>query len=287
MSSFSVDNPRVAGSENMLAIREASRLRRIQKIRLQRYLLHSLQVIIVAALLLLWEWGAKTGRISPFLFASPGMIWDVLVQRWQSGELVTDIQVTFAETLSGFAIGAVGGALLGLLLWYSRFVADLTAPFIAAIGSIPVLAIAPITIIWFGTEMTSKVVIVAFSCVVVSLTTAYQGAQRTDPDLLNLMRSFNAPRSAIFFKLVVPSAMVWILSGLRLNAGFALIGAIVGEYISSEAGVGHMILLGSSNFSINLVLAGIFTVMLMTLVLLKAVGLLERTLLSWEKGNAK
>lgn len=287
MSSFSVDNPRVAGSENMLAIREASRLRRIQKIRLQRYLLHSLQVIIVAALLLLWEWGAKTGRISPFLFASPSMIWDVLVQRWQSGELVTDIQVTFAETLSGFAIGAVGGALLGLLLWYSRFVADLTAPFIAAIGSIPVLAIAPITIIWFGTEMTSKVVIVAFSCVVVSLTTAYQGAQRTDPDLLNLMRSFNAPRSAIFFKLVVPSAMVWILSGLRLNAGFALIGAIVGEYISSEAGVGHMILLGSSNFSINLVLAGIFTVMLMTLVLLKAVGLLERTLLSWEKGNAK
>ncbi|WP_407311644.1 ABC transporter permease [Pseudomonas sp. nanlin1] len=265
--------------------REQARGRRLRRERQRRYLLVSLQVGIVVLLLMLWEWAAHTGLISRFLFASPSMVWDVLMQRWSSGELLNDVRVTTLETLIGFAIGAFGGAVLGLLLWYSRFIAELTAPFIAAIGSIPVLAIAPITIIWFGTEMLSKVVIVAFSCVVVSLTTAYQGAQRTDPDLLNLMRSFNAPRRAIFFKLVVPSAMAWVIAGLRLNAGFALVGAIVGEYISSEAGVGHMILLGSSNFGINIVLAGIAVVMVMTLVFVKLVGLLERYALSWERGE--
>ncbi|WP_312666066.1 ABC transporter permease subunit, partial [Pantoea sp. CTOTU49201] len=146
-----------------------------------------------------------------------------------------------------------------------------------------VLAIAPMTIIWFGTEMLSKVVIVAFSCVVVSLTTSYKGAMRTDPDLINLLRSFNAGRGTIFFKLVVPSAMLWVLSGLRLNVGFALVGAIVGEYISSDAGVGHMILLGSSNFGMNIVLAGIVLVMLMMLCFNALVAFLERLILSWDR----
>ncbi len=249
----------------------------------RRYVLLALQVAIVAALLLYWEIGAREGFISKFLFASPSMVWDVLVQRFRSGELFTDIGTTALETVIGFVIGAIGGSILGLLLWYSKFISDLTAPFIAAIGSIPVLAIAPITIIWFGTDMLSKVVIVAFSCIVVSLTTSYKGAVRTDPDLINLMRSFDASRSKIFIKLVVPSAMLWVVSGLRLNVGFALVGAIVGEYISSDVGVGHMILLGSSNFGMNIVLAGIVLVMLMMLVFNVVVMFLERLILSWER----
>ncbi|MEJ5113680.1 ABC transporter permease [Erwinia billingiae] len=249
----------------------------------RRYILLFLQLAIVVALLGGWELGVRAGSISKFLFASPSMVWEVLVERFHSGELFNDIWITAQETLIGFAVGAIGGSVLGLLLWYSKFISDLAAPFIAAIGAIPVLAIAPMTIIWFGTEMTSKVMIVAFSCVVVSLTTSYKGATRTDPDLINLLRSFDASRSVIFFKLVVPSAMLWVVSGLRLNVGFALVGAIVGEYISSDAGVGHMILLGSSNFGMNIVLAGVVLVMIMMLVFNGLVALLERLILSWER----
>ncbi len=249
----------------------------------RRYTLIILQIAIVTCLLGGWEWGARSGSINPFLFSSPSQVWEVLVTRFQSGEMLTDIRVTASETLIGFAVGAIGGSALGLLLWYSRFISDLAAPFIAAIGAIPVLAIAPITIIWFGTEMLSKVVIVAFSCVVVSLTTSYKGALRTDPDLINLLRSFNAGRGTIFIKLVVPSAMLWVLSGLRLNVGFALVGAIVGEYISSDNGVGHMILLGSSNFGMNIVLAGIVLVMLMMLCFNALVAFIERLILSWDR----
>ena len=249
----------------------------------RRYTLIILQAAIVIGLLGGWEAGVRSGNINAFLFSSPSQVWEVLINRFHSGELITDIKITALETVIGFAVGAIGGSVLGLLLWYSRFISDLAAPFIAAIGAIPVLAIAPITIIWFGTDMLSKVVIVAFSCVVVSLTTSYKGAQRTDPDLINLLRSFNAGRGTIFLKLVVPSAMLWVLSGLRLNVGFALVGAIVGEYISSDNGVGHMILLGSSNFGMNIVLAGIVLVMLMMLCFNAVVALIEGLILSWDK----
>lgn len=265
--------PRQQGSLTTLFRNETAR----------RYSIVALQVLIVAGLLIYWEYGARSGAISSFLFSSPSQIWDVLVQRVDSGELLLDIETTTTEVLVGFVIGAVGGSVIGLSLWYSRFLSDLVAPFIAAIGSIPVLAIAPITIIWFGTDMLSKVMIVAFSCVVVSLTTSYRGAMRTDPDLINLMRSFNASRTMIFTKLVVPASMTWVVSGLKLNVGFALVGSIVAEYISSEAGVGHMILLGSSNFGMNIVLAGVTLVMVMMLVFNALVSLLERAILSWER----
>jgi NitT/TauT family transport system permease protein len=246
-------------------------------------LLVTLQVVIVVAFLGLWQIAGSAGWVSTFLFSSPTGIAEVLWRAASSGQLLTDVLTTAEETVIGFAVGAVGGSLIGLLLWYSRFVADLTAPFIAAIGAIPVLAVAPIMIIWFGTGILSKVVIVAFSCIIVSLTNSYRGAQRVDQDLLNLMRSFGASQSQKFTRVVVPGAMTWVVNGLKLNVGFALIGAIVGEYISSNAGIGHMILLGSGSFQMNVVLGGVVVVMAMVLVFSVLVGGLERLLLRWER----
>lgn len=248
-------------------------------------LLATLQILIIAGLLAAWEIGARTGAIDSFLFSSPSAVYQTLIDRFSSGKLVTDINRTLTEVVVGYLIGAVGGSLLGLGLWYSRFVADLSAPFIAAIGAIPVLAVAPMTIIWFGTGMTSKVMIVAFSCIVVALTNAYRGAQRADSDQIDLMRSFGASKHQIFSKVIAPGALPWIVQAMKLNVGFAVVGAIVGEYISSDAGVGHMIQLGSSNFTVHIVLAGLAVVMVMVLVLNYFVNMLERVLLSWEKAK--
>ncbi|MGB3480705.1 MAG: ABC transporter permease [Mycobacterium sp.] len=237
-----------------------------------------LQILIVVGLLAAWEIGAALGAIDTFLFSSPSRIAEVLVRRADSGLLWTDIGVTLMETVLGYLVGAVGGSILGLALWYSSFVAGLTRPFIAAIGAIPILAIAPLIIIWFGTDIISKIVIVALSCVVVSLTNAYRGAQEVDQDWINLMRSFGATKTQTFFKVIVPGAGPWVMQGLRLNVGFAIVGAIVGEFISSSSGIGHMIVQGSATFSLSTVFAGLFIVILMVGFLTLVMRLVERIL---------
>ncbi|MFC7401958.1 ABC transporter permease [Citricoccus sp. GCM10030269] len=241
------------------------------------------QLAILIVTLALWEILAQAGVVSTFLFASPTLIWQALVQQAGAGTLVSDFLLTMQETVFGFLLGAVGGSLLGLVLWYSRVVARVSAPYIAAIGAIPVLAVAPLIIIWFGTGMLSKVVIVAFSCVVVSLTNAYRGALDVDQDELNLMRSFGASRHQIFTKVVVPSSMTWVVSGLKLNVGLAVIGAIVGEYISSSAGIGHSIQVASANFSIARVMAGLVMVVVLVALLQLAMYVIERLLLPWKR----
>lgn len=241
------------------------------------------QIGFLALLLVLWEVSARMGWISTFLFASPSKICDTLWNRVLTGELFADILVTGKETLLGFLFGSILGSALGLLLWCSEFVAKFSKPFVVAIGSIPVMVLSPLVIIWFGTGIASKVAIVTFSCIFVSLSSAYEGAMQVDMDLLNLMRSFGASKFQIFKKVVVPSSMTWVVSGFKMNIGFAIVGAIVGEYISSDAGIGHMILMGSNSFHIHVTLAGLVTTMVFVFVLNIAVGALEKVLLRWKK----
>lgn len=246
-------------------------------------LLRVCQIGFLAVLLILWEIGVRQGLISEFLFASPSKICITLWSRIMSGELFQDLLVTGKETIFGFVLGSLLGSLIGLLLWCSEKVAKFSSPYVAAIGSIPVMVLSPLVIIWFGTGMASKIAIVTFSCVFVSLSTAYEGAMQVDSDLLNLMRSFGASKFKIFCKVVVPSSMSWVVSGFKMNIGFAVVGAIVGEYISSDAGIGHMILKGSSSFHIHVTLAGLVATMIFVFLLNIFVGALEKILLRWKK----
>ena len=119
--------------------------------------------------------------LSAFLFGSPSAIWGFLVGMWQDGSLVRDTYVTGIETLAGFVVGNVIGIVIGLLLWYSRLVSRVVQPFIVALGSLPIIALAPIMIIWFGTGLASKVAMATLSVVVVALLTSYKGAMSVDP----------------------------------------------------------------------------------------------------------
>ncbi|MFT8357485.1 ABC transporter permease [Bifidobacterium aquikefiri] len=225
----------------------------------------SLQVAILVVFIGGWELGANHGIINKFLFSSPSAVVQILINQFRRGTLMDNVQVTLNETLVGYLIGAIGGSVLGLLLWFSKFIADVSMPFIAAIGSIPVLAVAPMLIIWFGTGFISKVVVAAFSCIVVALIQSYEGTEKVDNDQIELFRSFRASRLQMFTKLIVPASMPWLMVSLKLNVGFALIGAIVGEFISSNAGIGHMIVVAGASFEIGEVLAGVVLVMLLVL----------------------
>ena len=255
--------------------------RRRRVVRLETLQVIAVQAIVVAVLLGGWEWATRTGRASAFLYGSPSAIGVNLLAVARDGTLWNDALITGTETLAGFALGNLIGTALGLLLWYSRFVSRVVQPFILGLGSIPIVALAPIAIIWFGTGFASKVAMATLSVVVVSLAIAYKGAVSVDPDQVNLLRSLGAGRHQIFRHLILPASLTDIFAGLKLTVGFALVGAIVGEFMSSSAGLGHAIFKAGSLYAIARVFAELAMTIALALVLSSVVIRIERRLLPW------
>jgi NitT/TauT family transport system permease protein len=256
--------------------------RQLAKLRETGLVLAS-QLLLLAVFLASWEYATSQSKQTAFLFGSPSAIADFLVKMWQDGSLVRDSWVTGLETVLGFLVGNVLGTVLGLSLWYSRFVSRVVQPFIVALGSIPIIALAPIVIIWFGTGLASKIAMSTLSVVVVALVTSYKGATSVDPDQINLMRTLGATKRHIFQKLVVPASLVDIFAGLKLTVGFALIGAIIGEFMSSSEGLGHAIFKAGSLYIIPKVFAALVATIALALLLAFAVGKLERLLTPWRR----
>jgi NitT/TauT family transport system permease protein len=244
-----------------------------------------LQAAAVIGFFTLWEIGVRAGWISAFLVGSPFGIFAEARKMLMSGDLLSDTWYTLFEAILGFVIGTIFGSLLGLALWYSAFVARLVEPFIVAINSVPKIALAPIVVLWFGTGLVSKVMLSVSLTAIVALIAAYQAAKDADVDLQSLLISMGADKHQVFFKAVVPSTLPSIIATFRINIGFGLVGAVVGEFISSQRGLGHLIYTASSLYDLNTVWVGLFTLMIMGFVLYYVIDLVERTSLPWKQSN--
>jgi NitT/TauT family transport system permease protein len=241
------------------------------------------QVALLALLLGFWDHMTANNKQAAFMFGSPSAMAGFLGQMVGDGSLWRDTYVTGLETLLGFLVGNFVGTVSGLSLWYSRFVSRVVEPFVTALGSIPIIALAPIIIIWFGTALISKVAMSTLSVVIVALVTSYKGAVGVDPDQVNLMRTLGASKFQIFRKLVVPASLADIFAGLKLTVGFALIGAIVGEFMSSSEGLGHAIFKAGSLYIIPKVFAALVATIALALLLTFVVGRTERRLMPWRR----
>jgi NitT/TauT family transport system permease protein len=260
--------------------------RRLRTQRLRANILVLLvQFAVLAVFLAFWEWQTSKSRQSAFMFGSPSAIGHFLWQMIVDGSLLRDGGVTGLETVLGFLIGNVIGTIAGLSLWYSLFVSRVVQPFVIAIGSIPIIALAPIIIIWFGTGLPSKVAMSTLSVVVVALVTSYKGALGVDPDQINLLRTLGARKPQIFAKLVIPASLTDIFAGLKLTVGFALIGAIVGEFMSSSVGLGHAIFQAGSLYAIPKVFASLVGTIALALALTFIVGKVEQALTPWRRAG--
>lgn len=241
-----------------------------------------IQAIAVIAFFAAWEIGVRAGWISNFLVGSPAGIFALAGRMLMSGELVMHTSYTLFEAILGFVIGTILGSLMGLALWYSVFVARLVEPFIVAINSVPKIALAPIIILWFGTGLVSKVALAVSLTAIVALIAAYQAAKDADTDLQSLLISMGATKHQVFYKAVVPSTLPAIIATFRINIGFGLVGAVVGEFISSQKGLGHIIYAASSLYDLNTVWVGLFTLMIMGFVLYYVIDIIERATLPWK-----
>lgn len=233
------------------------------------------QTLLVVGLFAAWELLVRIGVFPVYLYGQPSGILAKAIKLAVEGDLARDFGATAFASISGFLVGTAIGSAAGLLLWLSKTAAAVLRPIIVAINGVPKIALAPLIVVWFGVGLGAKVAIAASLTFIVSLISVYQGTQEVDEDLIKLLRSLGAKPLTIWRKVIVPGATPWILSTMRLNIGFAMIGAVVGEYISSKMGLGYMIYNAGALYDLNSVFVGIFCLMALALALDAVLGRIE------------
>jgi len=237
------------------------------------------QVGLVVAFFAGWEIGVEAGWIDTFFWSRPILIWEKAIVFVQQGDAYIDTWYTLAATVLGFVYGTVGGAIIGLSFWWSRTYATVSQPFIIVFHAMPKFALAPLVVLVFGLGMPSKVAMGVALTIVVTILTTFAAVRAVDQDSEKLFYSLGASRWQVFTKLVVPSVMPWIIASLRVNIGLALAGAIVGEFISSQHGLGRAILYAGQVYDIALIWVGVFILSILAVLMYVGVAWIERILL--------
>lgn len=246
--------------------------------RFSRYLVPlSLGLAVVV-----WYLLARFTTLPPWMLPSPGRVWGRFWQALLDGSLLRNTAVTLQEVLTGLTLGVCAATALGYALAKSRIFERLLSPYIVASQSIPIVAIAPLLIIWFPGSI-SKVLICALIVFFPVLINTIVGLRSVPEDLQDLMRSLQAGRWQTIRFLEVPAAMPVFLGGLRIGATLAVIGAIVGEFVGSDRGLGFLINVARGQFDTALVFVAVFTLIAMAMSLYGLVVLLENRLLSWRQ----
>jgi NitT/TauT family transport system permease protein len=236
------------------------------------------QILLIGGLLVLWEVAVRTGWIKVYLYGQPTGVWRELLKGLTTGTLLRDTWVTTEETVLGFLIGGIFGSIAGLALWLSPTAAQVMRPIMVALNGLPKIALAPLIIVWFGIGMESKIAVAAIITFIVAMITSFDGSQEIDNDYVRMLKAIGASRLDIFRMVIMPGSLPWIASGFRLNIGFAMIGAVVGEYISAEQGLGYYVYYAGTLYNLNAVWGGILMLMIVALVLDAIVGWIERRL---------
>jgi NitT/TauT family transport system permease protein len=237
---------------------------------------------IVFAILVFGFWQYASGRlIDSFWVSSPTAVALWLWDGFSSGYLISHCLVTFWEAGLGFAIGAVAGIITGLILAVAETPRRILDPYFMAVYGMPRIALAPLFIIWFGIGTTSKVVLVVIIVFLLVFYNTYQGVLNAPANLMRLVRVLGASEHQVWTKVILPSASPWILTGLRISVPQALVGAVVGEFISAERGLGVLVQQFSSQLAIADAFAVILMLMFLGLLLYGVMEWLERTTVFW------
>jgi NitT/TauT family transport system permease protein len=243
------------------------------------------QLAVLVVVLGSWQFGAMVGLIDPFFFGSPvGIVQrlaDWFVNGTAYGSFWTQVWITLEESIFGFIFGVGSGIILGVLLGEVPFLADVFSPYIKIINALPRIVLGSIFVIWLGLGLPSKVLLAAVLVFFVVFFNAFQGVRSVDRNLIANARILGASHLQVVRHVVVPSAMTWIIASLHVALGFSIIGAIVGEFLGAQGGLGLVIATAQNTFDSN----GVFGAMLVIGVLALGgealMSLLERRLLAW------
>jgi NitT/TauT family transport system permease protein len=220
-------------------------------------MVRTIQIGIVVLILLGWESYSRLAPGAMFFFSAPSKVIQTAFAMMVHGSLLRDLAVTTFEAGVGFLIGMCLGTITGIAFGFSRSIRLVAYPFVVALGSVPIFAVSPLIIIWFGIGFGSKVALAVLASYFIATFNAYQGVANVDARLQNVLTVLGASRLVSFRKAVIPSGVNAAMEGARVNVGFAFAGAFIGEVISSEVGLGHATMVAMGLFDMSRVIVGV------------------------------
>ena len=240
-----------------------------------------LPTLVVAGVIGAWEVAVRVFQIPHYILPAPTEIVTVLVQRWDV--FLKHTAITVAESVVGALVGIALGILLAFAMFLRSWLEQAFYPLLIASQNVPVFAIAPLLVVWFGYGFGSKIAMAAITVFFPMTVAALDGLKRTDSDWIRLFRTMGATRSQVFWRLRLPAAMPSVFSGLKLSAIYASVGAVLGEWAVAGAGLGYLMLSANAQLRVAEVFAAILCLTPIGLVLLAIVVLLERKLTPWQR----
>jgi sulfonate transport system permease protein len=251
----------------------------------RRILVNVLRVLLLVVFIGGWQFTTSVGIVDPFFWGQPSGIWNQIVtwvtEGTAQGPLWVQIAVTLEEAVLGFAIGVVLGVIFGVVLGRNRFLSDVLSPYIKAANSIPRIVLGPIFVIGLGLGIQSKIALAAVLVFFIVFFNAFQGVREVDRNLLANARILGASPRQLSSSVIIPSAMSWIFASLHTSFSFALVGAVVGEFLGSTEGIGLMIQNAGATFNANGVFAAMFILALVALITETLITALENRLIRW------
>ena len=239
----------------------------LKKIKYENKKIKFIQIFLGLSFLLVWEILSRFNIINSFIFSSPSRVIKTIVDLYKNGTLFNNIFVTLYELFISFSLGSLLGFIIALIFYRIPIIKKILDPYLTLLNSLPKVALGPLLIIWIGANNKSIIVMSLLINLIVSIIGFYNGFINTDKYKENILKSFGANQKQLLVNLVIPSSLETIFSTLKLNISMSLIGVIMGEFLSSKAGIGYLILYGTQVFNLNLVMSGIFILTIMSIIL--------------------
>ncbi len=247
-------------------------------IRLRRVLLPVASILVF---LFLWHFAVTFFQVPSYLLPTPRVVIEAFVGGYASGLFWPHLFTTLSEMVIGYIAGCGVALVLGALVAEWEVLDEIVNPFVVALQSMPKVALAPLLLVWFGFGITSKVVLVALICFFPVFINSAAGFRSSDTNLLRLYRAFSATRLTVFWNVKLPSAAQNIFAGLQIAVVLALIGAVVGEFVSAKSGLGYLIQSSTLNFDVATMFAAIISLSLIGITFTSVLRAVQRRVVYW------
>jgi NitT/TauT family transport system permease protein len=255
----------------------------IKNVRREKHIVIITRLVILISFFSLWEIAGRLNWIDSFLTSTPSKMYASFLQIYAEGTLLYNIFITCYETIIGFVLGTILGALIAILLWWSDFVSRVLDPYLTVLNALPKVALAPIIIFWVGNGIEAIIVIALLISIVVTIIGILSGFKEVDEDKIKLLKTFGASKYQILINLIIPASVPTLISALKINVGLSWVGVIMGEFLVAKNGLGFLIIFGGQISQLDMVMMSIVILSILAYLMYEMVAFFERKIVGKNK----